>query len=268
MFESGSSVVRRRASAFTLIELLVVIAIIALLVSILVPSLKIAKELARKAVCMATQKSLATGNHMYMGENSSRLPVNRISAYIPGFDANHPDYRTSWMWWLQPYVGLSIPDGYVHPDDRNRLARTQKQFNCPSAFGRAVWSQTDDGHFYTGIGIIYTGDVYTPTYSSIGQNMHISNYDAHRPYWHPDIDNLDGPSAIGLHIDSGRSWFSYLEDWGVHYYGNNSWEPRHLGEANIAMLDGHVESKDHRFFYPWNNTAYNTFWPVDCPYLR
>ena len=41
----------RRMRGFTLIELLVVIAIISLLVSILIPSLKRAKELARRAVC-------------------------------------------------------------------------------------------------------------------------------------------------------------------------------------------------------------------------
>ena len=43
--------VMRRGKGFTLIELLVVIAIIALLMAILMPTLRAAKDQARKTVC-------------------------------------------------------------------------------------------------------------------------------------------------------------------------------------------------------------------------
>ena len=54
--------------AFTLIELLVVIAIIALLLSIIVPSLKTAKEYATGAACLSNQKALGTAWHLYQTE--------------------------------------------------------------------------------------------------------------------------------------------------------------------------------------------------------
>jgi prepilin-type N-terminal cleavage/methylation domain-containing protein len=60
---------RRDASGFTLIELLVVIAIISLLVSILLPSLNKAKELARQAVCMSNLRGLALTQLLYAQDN-------------------------------------------------------------------------------------------------------------------------------------------------------------------------------------------------------
>ena len=51
----------RRTKGFTLIELLVVIAIIALLVSILLPSLNRARELAKRAICGANLNSIGKG---------------------------------------------------------------------------------------------------------------------------------------------------------------------------------------------------------------
>ncbi|KKL52416.1 hypothetical protein LCGC14_2285670 [marine sediment metagenome] len=56
---------QRERNAFTLIELLVVIAIIALLVSILLPSLQQAKQLAKAVVCKTNLKGIHTGLSVY-----------------------------------------------------------------------------------------------------------------------------------------------------------------------------------------------------------
>jgi prepilin-type N-terminal cleavage/methylation domain-containing protein len=60
--------------AFTLIELLVVIAIISLLVSILMPSLKKAKDLARRAASMANLRSIGIGMALYAEQFNGELP--------------------------------------------------------------------------------------------------------------------------------------------------------------------------------------------------
>jgi prepilin-type N-terminal cleavage/methylation domain-containing protein/prepilin-type processing-associated H-X9-DG protein len=64
---------RREVPRFTLIELLVVIAIIAILASMLLPSLSIARENGRRAVCQSQLKQLYLGLYMYNDENG-RLP--------------------------------------------------------------------------------------------------------------------------------------------------------------------------------------------------
>jgi prepilin-type N-terminal cleavage/methylation domain-containing protein len=65
----------RKSKGFTLIELLVVIAIIALLISILMPSLARAKGLARRTICLANQHHLGIAMNIYLNENNYSYPV-------------------------------------------------------------------------------------------------------------------------------------------------------------------------------------------------
>ncbi|HSW44819.1 MAG TPA: prepilin-type N-terminal cleavage/methylation domain-containing protein [Phycisphaerae bacterium] len=71
----------RTRSGFTLIELLVVVAIIALLISILLPSLARARELSKRSVCASNLKGMGTGFYTYANENADQWPIaNSLSA--------------------------------------------------------------------------------------------------------------------------------------------------------------------------------------------
>ncbi len=66
---------KRKSNAFTLIELLVVIAIIALLISILLPSLSRARELSKRLVCASNIKGVGTSAKIYANDNSEKWPM-------------------------------------------------------------------------------------------------------------------------------------------------------------------------------------------------
>jgi prepilin-type N-terminal cleavage/methylation domain-containing protein len=65
---------RARRQAFTLIEVLVVVAIIALLISILLPSLKKAREEARKIICCSNLKQTGIAMAAYTSSSKNRFP--------------------------------------------------------------------------------------------------------------------------------------------------------------------------------------------------
>ena len=92
---------KRKTAAFTLIELLVVVAIIALLVSILMPSLTKARDLAKTTLCMTKEKQMAYGMHLYLQDNNNRL-----------IDIYRDPRKNDWRDELAEAMGLEFD--YVH----------------------------------------------------------------------------------------------------------------------------------------------------------
>ena len=91
---------RQRLKAFTLIELLVVIAIIALLISILLPSLSRARELSKRLVCASNVKGIGTSGKIYANDNNESWMIpgfKQAAVEDPGIDYTCDDGTTaSW----------------------------------------------------------------------------------------------------------------------------------------------------------------------------
>ncbi|MCD6395207.1 MAG: type II secretion system protein [Planctomycetes bacterium] len=90
---------------FTLIELLVVIAIIALLLSILMPSLKRAKEAGQRAVCLSGLKQLGMAFHMYAEGNNDEIVSGDI-----GVGPYGPPWWVDAIWAPDWNVGGQLPE--------------------------------------------------------------------------------------------------------------------------------------------------------------
>ena len=97
----------KKTHAFTLIELLVVVAVIAVLMGILMPALKKAKEQGRSAACQGNMKGYALAVAMYAQDNGEKFP-NHLNPYhyspnkLPGETVN----RHKLLRWCNREVNL------------------------------------------------------------------------------------------------------------------------------------------------------------------
>ena len=89
--------------AFTLVELLVVISIIALLISIMVPTLSMAQELARMVACSANLRELSLVMQYYAMDYEGRFcDVEKwvgVVRPLPGTGKEYVNSKTKHLWW-------------------------------------------------------------------------------------------------------------------------------------------------------------------------
>lgn len=216
--------VKRRAG-FTLIELLVVIAIIAILASILLPSLQSARETARRAVCMNNLKQIGIALFMYANDYNGYLPAGYISSISHTWNGN------LLLW---PYIGTPKIPGY--PADPIIGYNT---FLCPTYKGTVEYTYgcyMDYSAF--GVDEYFKLDVQPATKFLVA--------DARSALiergWSVDGNgNGRADTNAGLAGSLPNSIYNY-------------WEPRHKGGANCLMADGSVAWKS---VFDWENNSGN-----------
>jgi prepilin-type N-terminal cleavage/methylation domain-containing protein len=117
-----------KLKGFTLIELLVVIAIIAILMAILMPSLRIAKEQARSISCRSNVRTLTLAWLVYKDDNDAKM----VYGATPAYSANST--TAAWVV-MPPSLGDSTVEEkkeYIKKGALWPYVKKVEAYRCPS----------------------------------------------------------------------------------------------------------------------------------------
>jgi prepilin-type N-terminal cleavage/methylation domain-containing protein/prepilin-type processing-associated H-X9-DG protein len=111
-----------RTKSFTLIELLVVIAIIAILMAILLPSLNLARDQAKRTHCVSNVKTLSLAWLIYKDDNDDKLVPAMLHDIHPDAWVRNPSGDT-----IEGKL-KGIKDGLLFP----YVGKTVDVYRCPA----------------------------------------------------------------------------------------------------------------------------------------
>jgi len=246
-----------RAWKFTLIELLVVIAIIAILASLLLPSLGAARESAKRMKCAANEKQIGIGVFMYSTDSGDFLPPDGVWNYLNGASSRGID--TIWAALIYQYAEgrplprhawgtewLSYPKGFA----------ASSVFCCPSSarYGSKTVVFIENTFTY-GMNFVYLSP------SSGCVKISKASWPS-RTLFATEATVTPGTTYTVLSAGGGfgDAFYPYLRHGGIIDEASaasvNSFLPSNPGRSNGVLLDGHVESLSYRSL---SNSSNNLF---------
>lgn len=225
--------IRQHRAAFTLVELLIVVAIIALLVSILLPALRSARQQAKCLLCQSNLHQLAVAWHQYLDEHRG--------SFLQGVNVNY-NYGGAQGTHQMPAPPLGADDPIPKPLNRHLkldliLPREAgRVFRCPCDVGGGEAAPS----FYE-----YYGTSYMTNMMLVGQDqLYVDIDDPVAPVLDQvnerlrqlNISRVDTNHAELLFTADGGWWNSTTCN---PYIPRIDWHGVRGGH-NVAFLDGHV----------------------------
>jgi len=116
--------------AFTLVELLVVIGIIALLISILLPSLSRARQSANQLACLSNLRSIGNAIQLYANQYRDSLPIGAFDGNLNG---NTGDPRLPSGTDFQSLLQDIMTGSGAQYKDQDVVKSSRHVFQCPDA---------------------------------------------------------------------------------------------------------------------------------------
>ena len=232
----------RSGAAFTLVELLVVVAIIALLVSILVPSLTKAKDLTRRAICLNNLHGLGVTFHFYAQDKDGWLPTRLLPGSTTGL--SHSE-------WFRMYVPYLRKKAFLDPSNLIKISKAFPIFDCPatkgkvSFFGPGMWQSTEKTFDY----------IIVPPSESLG-----TGWPARMNLW-----QLKGDEVLLVDSKADNAWYTQgsgsspddTSDWMlntryIHNRNDSLYSPgwHHSDGANILFSDNHATWYERASYQP------------------